>query len=131
VAALVLALIGIGVDVRATSRRRVGEFGVLQTMGAGSRLLARAVLAEQGFLAGIGVAVGLLVGVGVAASMAPLVILTPTADRPEPPALLSLPWLPILLSAGGLWLAVMALSAGVAATLGRRLAVSRLRIGDE
>ncbi len=36
--ALLLALIGIGVDVRATMRRRVGEFAVLQTMGAGSRL---------------------------------------------------------------------------------------------
>ena len=87
--ALLLALIGIAVDVRAATRRRVGEFAVLQTMGAGSRLLARAVLAEQAFLAGLGVLVGLAVGVGVAATMAPLVILTPTADRPEPVPLLS------------------------------------------
>jgi hypothetical protein len=131
VAALLLALIGIGVDVRATARRRVGEFAVLQTMGAGSRLLARAVLAEQGFLAGLGVLVGLLVGVGVAATLAPLVILTPTADRPEPPALLSVAWLPVLGTALALFLAAMALSGIVAATLGRRLAVARLRIGDE
>src|SRR5690606_6801855 len=94
--ALLLALIGIAVDVRATARRRVGEFAVLQTMGAGSRLLARAVLAEQGFLAGLGTLVGLGVGLGVAATLAPLLILTPTADRPEPPALLSVPWLPVL-----------------------------------
>ena len=131
VGALLLALIGIGVDVRATARRRVGEFAVLQTMGAGSRLLARAVLAEQTFLAGLGVLVGLVVGVGVAATMAPLVILTPTADRPEPVPLLSVPWLPVSATAAALFSAAMLLSGLVAATLGRRLAVARLRIGDE
>lgn len=129
--ALLLALIGIAVDVRATARRRVGEFAVLQTMGAGSRLLARAVLAEQGFLAGLGTLVGLGVGLGVAATLAPLLILTPTADRPEPPALLSVPWPSVLGTAAALFLAAMALSGVVAATLGRRLAVARLRIGDE
>jgi hypothetical protein len=129
--ALLLALIGIAVDVRAATRRRVGEFAVLQTMGAGSRLLARAVLAEQAFLAGLGVLVGLIVGVGVAATMAPLVILTPTADRPEPVPLLQLPWLPVLATAGALFGAAMLLSGIVAATLGRRLAVARLRIGDD
>ncbi len=129
--ALLLALIGIAVDVRAATRRRVGEFAVLQTMGAGSRLLARAVLAEQAFLSGLGVLVGLIVGVGVAATMAPLVILTPTADRPEPVPLLQLPWLPVLATAGALFGAAMLLSGIVAATLGRRLAVARLRIGDD
>jgi ABC-type antimicrobial peptide transport system permease subunit len=128
---LLLALIGIGVDVRATARRRVGEFAVLQTMGAGSRLLARSVLAEQTFLAGLGVIVGLVVGVGVAATMAPLVILTPWADRPEPVPLLSVPWLPVLATGIALFAAAMVLSGLVAATLGRRLAVARLRIGDE
>jgi hypothetical protein len=129
--ALLLAMIGIGVDIRATARRRVGEFAVLQTMGAGSRLLSRAVLAEQGFLAGLGVLVGLAVGIGVAATLAPLLILTPSADRPEPEALLSVPWLPVLGTAVGLFAAAMLVSGAVAATLGRRLAVARLRIGDE
>jgi ABC-type antimicrobial peptide transport system permease subunit len=129
--ALLLALIGIGVDVRATARRRVGEFAVLQTMGAGSRLLARSVLAEQAFLAGLGVLVGLVVGAGVAATMAPLVILTPAADRPEPVPVLQLPWLPVLGTAGALFAAAMVLSGAVAATLGRRLAIARLRIGDD
>jgi hypothetical protein len=129
--ALLLALIGVAVDVRATARRRVGEFAVLQTMGAGSRLLARSVLAEQAFLAGLGVAVGLAVGVGVAATMAPLVILTPSADRPEPLPVLEVPWLPVGATAGTLFLVAMVLSGVVAATLGRRLAIARLRIGDE
>lgn len=131
VGAFLLAAIGIAVDVRATARRRVGEFAVLQTMGAGSRLLARAVLVEQGFLAGLGVLVGLGIGLGVAATLAPLVILTPSADRPEPPALLSVPWLPVLGTATGLLAVALVLSGVVAATLGRRLAVARLRIGDE
>ena len=117
--------------MRASARRRVGEFAVLQTMGAGSRLLARAVLVEQGFLAGLGVLVGLGIGLAVAATLAPLVILTPSADRPEPPALLSVPWLPVLGTATGLLAVALVLSGVVAATLGRRLAVARLRIGDE
>ena len=62
------------------------EFAVLHTLGAAPRLLARALLAEQAFLAGIGVGVGLLVGAGVAATMVPLVILTPAAGRPVPEA---------------------------------------------
>ncbi|MBX6749371.1 MAG: ABC transporter permease [Micromonosporaceae bacterium] len=131
IGAFLLALIGVAVDVRASAGRRVGEFAVLQAMGAGSRLLARTVLGEQGLLAGLGVLVGLGIGLGVAATLAPLVILTPSADRPEPPALLSVPWLPVLGTAGGLLAAAMILSGVVAATLGRRLAVARLRVGDE
>jgi ABC-type antimicrobial peptide transport system permease subunit len=100
-------------------------------MGAGSRLLARSVLAEQGFLAGLGVLVGLAVGIGVAATLAPLLILTPTADRPEPTPLLSVPLLPVLGTAGALFVAAMLISGLAATSLGRRLAVARLRIGDE
>jgi hypothetical protein len=55
--AIALALVGIAVDVRATARRRTGEFAVLHTLGATPRLLARALVIEQGFLAGLGVLV--------------------------------------------------------------------------
>ena len=82
--AVLLALVGLMVDVWATARRRLGEFAVLHTLGATPRLLARALLAEQTFLAGIGVGVGLLLGAAVGATMAPLVILTPAAGRPVP-----------------------------------------------
>ncbi|MEU5940001.1 FtsX-like permease family protein [Micromonospora sp. NPDC047548] len=128
---VLLALVGLAVDVWATARHRLGEFAVLHTLGAGPPLLARALLAEQTFLAGIGVAVGLLVGAGVGATMAPLVILTPSAGRPVPEAAFTLPWTPIGLTALGLLLAALAFSAVLAAGIRQRVAAARLRIGGE
>ena len=56
--AVLLAAVGFAVDVRATARRRVTELAVLHTLGAGPRLLARSLVVEQAFLAGVGVLVG-------------------------------------------------------------------------
>ncbi|MEV0810374.1 FtsX-like permease family protein [Micromonospora sp. NPDC050200] len=128
---VLLALVGLAVDVWATARHRLGELAVLHTLGAGPPLLARALLAEQTFLAGIGVAVGLLVGAGVGATMAPLVILTPSAGRPVPEAAFTLPWTPIGLTALGLLLAALAFSAVLTAGIRQRVAAARLRIGGE
>ncbi|MET7668820.1 ABC transporter permease [Micromonospora luteifusca] len=129
--AVLLAIVGLMVDVWATARRRLGEFAVLHTLGATPRLLARALLAEQTFLAGIGVGVGLLLGAAVGATMAPLVILTPAAGRPIPPAAFALPWVPIGLTAVGLLLAALAFSAFIAAGIRQRVAAVQLRIGGE
>ncbi|MGV9212023.1 FtsX-like permease family protein [Micromonospora sp. RB23] len=129
--AVLLALVGLMVDVWATARRRLSEFAVLTTLGATPRLLARALLAEQTFLAGIGVGVGLLLGAAVAATMAPLVILTPAANRPVPPAAFALPWVPIGLTAVGLLLAALAFSAFIATGIRQRVAAVQLRIGGE
>ncbi|MFG1951245.1 FtsX-like permease family protein [Micromonospora sp. NPDC048830] len=129
--AVLLALVGLGVDGWATARHRLGEFAVLHTLGGSPRLLARALLAEQTFLAGIGVAVGLLVGAGVAATMAPLVILTPAADRPVPEAAFVLPLVPVGLTALGLLLVALAFSAAVATGLRQRVAALQLRIGGD
>ncbi|MET8362913.1 ABC transporter permease [Micromonospora sp. NPDC005194] len=129
--AVLLALVGLMVDVWATARRRLGEFAVLHTLGATPRVLARALLAEQTFLAGIGVGVGLLLGAAVGATMAPLVILTPAAGRPVPPAAFALPWVPIGLTAVGLLLAALAFSAFIAAGIRQRVAAVQLRIGGE
>ncbi|WP_406036662.1 ABC transporter permease [Micromonospora sp. NBC_00898] len=128
---VVLALVGLAVDVWATARHRLTEFAVLHTLGAAPRLLARALLAEQAFLAGIGVGVGLLVGAGVAATMVPLVILTPAAGRPVPEAAFLLPWPPIGLTALGLLLAALAFSAAITTGIRRRVAAQQLRIGGE
>ncbi|WP_433268107.1 FtsX-like permease family protein [Micromonospora vinacea] len=129
--AVLLALVGLMVDVWATARRRLGEFAVLHTLGATPRLMARALLAEQTFLAGIGVGVGLLLGTAVGATMAPLVILTPAAGRPTPPAAFVLPWVPVGLTAVGLLLAALAFSAFIATGIRQRVAAVQLRIGGE
>ncbi|MBQ0904670.1 ABC transporter permease [Micromonospora sp. U21] len=129
--AVLLALVGLMVDVWATARHRLSEFAVLHTLGATPRLLARALLAEQTFLAGIGVGVGLLLGAAVGATMAPLVILTPAAGRPVPPATFALPWVPIGLTAVGLLLAALAFSAFIATGIRQRVAAVQLRIGGE
>ncbi|SCL50170.1 FtsX-like permease family protein [Micromonospora citrea] len=128
---VLLALVGLIVDVWATARHRLGEFAVLHTLGASPRLLARALLAEQTFLAGIGVGVGLLLGAAVGATMAPLVILTPSGGRPVPEAAFVLPWTPIGLTALGLLLAALAFSAFIAFGIRQRVAVAQLRIGGE
>jgi hypothetical protein len=129
--ALLLAAVGITVDVRTTARRRVAELAVLHTLGAGSRLLARSIMVEQAFLAGIGVLVGLVVGIGVAATMAPLLILTPAARRPVPLPLLEIDW-PRTIGTAGLLLALaLGLSALVGTTLRRRLAAAEMRIGAD
>ncbi|GIG88851.1 hypothetical protein Pen02_37870 [Plantactinospora endophytica] len=129
--AILLAAVGITVDVRATARRRVTELAVLHTLGAGPRLLARSLLVEQAFLAGIGVLVGLGVGIGVAATMAPLVILTPSAERPVPAPLLDVAWLPATGTAAVLLLLALGLSGLTAATMRQRLAAAQLRIGED
>ncbi|SCF39010.1 FtsX-like permease family protein [Micromonospora mirobrigensis] len=128
---VLLALVGLGVDVWATARRRLAEYAVLNTLGATPRLLARALLAEQAFLAGIGVGVGLLLGTGVGATMAPLLILTPAAGRPVPEAAFVLPWTPIGLTALGLLLTALGFSAAIALGIRQRVAAAQLRIGGD
>lgn len=128
--ALLLAAAGIVVDVRATARRRSGELAVLHTLGAGPRLLARSLVAEQSFLAGTGVLVGLAIGVVVAAAMTPLVILTPAAGRPTPTPVLVVDWPPVLGTAVALLVLASALSGLVAARVRHRLA-ARLADGEQ
>ncbi|MEU1810488.1 FtsX-like permease family protein [Micromonospora aurantiaca (nom. illeg.)] len=128
---VLLALVGLAVDVWATTRRRLTEFAVFNTLGANTRLLARAYLAEQTFLAAIGVGVGMLVGALVAATMVPLVILTPAAGRPVPEAAFTVPWVPIGATAAGLLLAALAFAALITTGIRQRVAAAQLRIGGE
>ncbi|GIG11481.1 ABC transporter permease [Catellatospora coxensis] len=129
--AIGLALVGVAVDVRATARRRVAELAVLNTLGAPPSLLARALMIEQAFLAGLGVAVGLVVGLLVARTTGPLVILTPSASRPVPPALTTTDWLPVLGTAAALLAVTLVMAGLVATTMRQRLAAAQLRIGAD
>ncbi|MFY1694862.1 FtsX-like permease family protein [Solwaraspora sp. WMMA2101] len=129
--ALGLAGIGLAVDLRATARRRLAELAVLRTLGAGRRMLARALLAEQTFLAAMGVLVGVVVGLAVAATTAPLVILTPAADRPIPEPVLAVPWLPVTATAVGLLVLASATGLLVTAGLRDRIDVSLLNAGGD
>ncbi|GAA4714325.1 hypothetical protein Prum_040270 [Phytohabitans rumicis] len=129
--AVLIAMMGIGVDMRATARRRVTELAVLHTLGASPRLLRRSLVAEQTFLAGVGVLAGLVVGIGVAATMAPLVILTPAAGRPVPEPLLTVDWSPVAATAAGLLIFTLALSATVATAARQRVLAAQLRIGGD
>lgn len=129
--AALLAVVGLTVDVRATARRRLTELAVLNTLGAGPRLLARSLIVEQAFLAGIGVLVGLAVGVAVAATMAPLVILTPSAERPTPAPLLEIAWAPVGGTAAALLVLALGLGGLTAVTMRQRLAAARLRVGAD
>ncbi|GAB3145140.1 ABC transporter permease [Micromonospora sonneratiae] len=129
--AILLALVGLGVDVWATARRRMSELAVLNTLGASPRLLARSLITEQAFLAGVGVVVGSIVGAAVSATMAPLVILTPSAGRPMPEPAFQLPWLPVGGTGLGLLLVAMAFSGLVAVTIRQRVSAAQLRIGGE
>lgn len=104
---------------------------MLHTLGATPRLLARALMAEQAFLAGIGVAVGLIVGAAVGATMAPLVILTPSAGRPVPAPAFELAWRPVGATAAALMAVALVLSALIATTIRKRVAAAQLRIGAD
>ncbi|GAA2503051.1 ABC transporter permease [Winogradskya humida] len=129
--ALLLAAAGILVDVRTTTRRRINELAVLHTLGAGPRTLARSLMTEQAFLAGIGVLAGLVVGIGVAAAMAPLLILTPQGARPVPPPFLVVDWWRAGGTAALLLLLALGLSALAGSTLRRRLAATRMHLGAD
>ncbi|MEU4693001.1 FtsX-like permease family protein [Actinoplanes sp. NPDC023714] len=129
--AVLLAAAGIAADSRATAARRAGELAILHTLGAGPRLLARSLVIEQAFLAGVGALTGLGVGLLVAGAMAPLLILTPTAVRPVPVPVLDVAWLATTGSVALLVAIALALSASTAASAARRLPAARLRLGAD
>ncbi len=130
-AAVLLAAVGVAVDVQATTRRRAGELAVLHALGAGPRLLTRSLLAEQAFLAGIGALAGLLAGVLVAIAMAPLLVLTPAAARPVPAALPAVDWLRATGTGALLVLLALGLTVLAAAGLHRRLTADPRTIGRD
>ncbi|SCL24754.1 FtsX-like permease family protein [Micromonospora pallida] len=129
--AVLLATVGIAVDVSATARRRASELAVLRALGATHRTVTRSLVTEQAFLAGTGVLVGLAVGVAVAATTAPLVILTPSAQRPTPTPTLLIDWPPLLATAVGVLLLAVAATTVAAARLRGHSEAGHLRGGED
>lgn len=128
---VLLAVVGLGVDMWATARRRLPEWAVLRALGGAPRLLAAALLVEQALLAGVGVAVGVAVGGGIGAVTAPLVILTPSADRPVPAPVFEMAWVPVTATAAGLAGVALLLGGLVTLLAGKRVTDAQLRIGAD
>ncbi len=122
-AAALLAALGAAVDLRATARDRSPELAVLHTLGSGPTTLVRALVTEQGLLAGLGVLTGLATGALVAWTMAPLVVLAPDATRPVPDPELVVDPVTVGVPVLGLLLVVLTLTATVTAGVRQNLTV--------
>ena len=98
--ALVLAVAGLVLAVRADLRDDRGELADLEAQGAAPRLLRRTVVARAAILAGVGVAGGILAGAVLAVLVTRVVSVTARAEAPEPPLVTSVD--PVLLVVGAL-----------------------------
>ncbi|QEU94318.1 FtsX-like permease family protein [Streptomyces kanamyceticus] len=90
-AAAALAAVGFAVSAAGSLRERSAEFAVLRGLGAPRRQLARLIAAEQGFLLGLALLVGLGLGAVLTRAVIPLIVLTGEAAQPVPPVLVELP----------------------------------------
>ncbi|MEU9759713.1 ABC transporter permease [Streptomyces sp. NPDC047985] len=127
-AAAVLAALGFAVSAAGALRERNAEFAILRALGAPRRRLARAVVAEQGVLVALALAVGTGLGIALTRAVLPLIVLTGEAARPVPALLVELP--PLRVAA--LLTAVAAVPVVVVALLAARQAdpVRVLREGE-
>jgi hypothetical protein len=85
VAALVLAVWGLVLALRADLRDDRGDLVDLEAQGATPRLLRRVVAARAGVVAAMGIAAGVAAGVVLAVLVTRVVSVTARAQRPEPP----------------------------------------------
>ncbi|MFC8129915.1 FtsX-like permease family protein [Streptomyces sp. NPDC057302] len=90
-AAAALAAVGFAVSAAGSLRERSAEFAVLRALGAPRRQLARLIAAEQGFLLGLALLVGMALGAVLTRAVVPLIVLTGEATQPVPPVLVELP----------------------------------------
>ncbi|TQF03162.1 FtsX-like permease family protein [Kitasatospora acidiphila] len=91
IAAAALAAIGFTAAAIGAAAERAVEFAVLRALGSPHRQLARTAAAEQGILIGLGLGLGALLGTVLVHLVVPLTVLTPTAGRPVPAAMVALP----------------------------------------
>ncbi|GEN79533.1 hypothetical protein [Actinotalea fermentans] len=129
-AAVVLALMGTGLDTAAALEARAVEVARLQGLGISRRATLASLLAEHATVTAVVVLTGGVVGAVVARFVGPLLAVSETGEAPVPAARLVWPWT----LEGGLLAALLLGSAAVAApaawALVRRAAASHLRVGD-
>jgi len=99
-AALVLAVWGLVLAIRADLRDDRGDLVDLEAQGATPGLLRRVVATRAGVVAGMGVAAGVAAGVLLAVLVTRVVSVTARADQPEPPLATTVD--PLVLVLGGL-----------------------------
>ncbi|WP_125776780.1 FtsX-like permease family protein [Antribacter gilvus] len=130
-AAVLLAGAGVATSVAAGLRLRRLELARLQALGVPRAALVRAVLAEHGLLAAVGLTGGLGVGALVAALLATALAVGPDGRVPVPDPVLDVPWAS-LAWLGGAALVVVALAVGgTARTQVRQASADLLRLGAD
>ena len=105
-AALVLAVWGLVLAIRADLRDDRGDLVDLEAQGATPSLLRRVVAARAGLVAGMGVVAGVVAGSVLAVLVTRVVSVTARAEQPEPPLVTTVD--PLVLVLGGAAFAVAA-----------------------
>ena len=106
VAALVLAIWGLVLAIRADLRDDRGDLVDLEAQGATPQLLRRVVATRAGVVAGMGALAGVVAGILLAVLVTRVVSVTARADQPQPPLVTTVD--PLILLVGGLMFAVAA-----------------------
>jgi hypothetical protein len=106
VAALVLAIWGLVLAIRADLRDDRGDLVDLEAQGATPHLLRRVVATRAGIVAGMGALAGVVAGILLAVLVTRVVSVTARADQPQPPLVTTVD--PLILLVGGLVFAVAA-----------------------
>ena len=106
--ALVLAVAGLVLAVRADLRDDRGELADLEAQGATPRLLRRTIAARAGILGAVGLAGGIAAGLVLAVLVTRVVAVTARADAPEPPLVTTVD--PVVLVLAGAAVATVAVA---------------------
>lgn len=130
-AAVVFAGIGFTVNAAVAARERMGEFGLLHSLGVGFRQILGLLAVEQTFMVVLGLGGGTLLAAGLATVVVPHLVISGQATGVTPPVLLDIPWtetgLLLLVLAAVLFLIVVLLAGSM-----RRRGLGRtLRAGED
>jgi len=130
-AAVLLVVVGLGTACTLTVRARRLELARLHAIGASHRSLVGGLVAETGFLVGLGAVVGGLVGHVLARVVTPVAMVSADGRAPVPAPVLVWGWQTQGGVAGGLVVLGCLTAALTAALLVRQASGELLRLGDD